>query len=348
MKLSSEQCENIKFRKKTLHDKLEQLEQMISGRDADITPYRKTKKGKYTETSVHHFLKEMMTALDDYIRAWEPDAENQIPQKWKECAECFLYCVIRVMDSNLTWMEQWTSHFPKTTFDQILEFSKDLDMGNKRYYVLFAELYYGKYEQMYDELDVKDFFWYCDWMYEELTGKEITDTISDALRKKVAHVYASEIEEKNRLDMVEDEIEEKNKMDMLEDEINQEPEEEISDDLCSDLIFESLSEEEQKQIEKDIEEAESYDKELQNRLEQWKKDFQNPEIFCERYLMFRELYFEGTLDMCGNFATLIEGMLDTYLYRKGLPGYADEDFFITAFTHLRKMTNQIAKRKEEE
>ena len=331
MKLNSTQYENIEFRKKTLHDKLAQLERLISGRESDITTYIRTEKGTYSETSVNHFLKEMMAALNDYMSEQKPELKDQVLDEWKECVECFLYCTIRVMGSDLTWTEEWTSHFPNTNFNQILEFSKELDTGKKRYYVLFAELYYGRYGQVYEELERKEFFWYCTWMYEELTKKEITDTISASLKEKTANVYASEIKAKRIIDTTEDDF-------------AQEIEEEMVEYPDVDDIEYELSEE----ILKDIEESEIYYKELQNKLERWKKDFKHPEIFCEKYLRFRELYFEGMIEKCGNFATLIEGMLDTYLYQKGLPGYADEDFFITTFTHLRKTTNQIIKLKEED
>lgn len=84
MKLSKEQYKDINFRKRTLHEKVSELELMISGRDTSVTQYIRTEQGKYSETSIQHFLKELMDALNHYIIEQNFDLNGLISPKRKE------------------------------------------------------------------------------------------------------------------------------------------------------------------------------------------------------------------------------------------------------------------------
>lgn len=175
------------------------------------------------------------------------------------------------MDCNLESIQSlFLSCFPRATFNQILDFSKNLGAGRNRYYPLFIELYYGSYEHLYYDVELKEFFWYCDWIYEDLTGKNIIYTISNSLKETVAHLYDFEIEMKYRTEM---------------EEVGKIPDKALIRQEFANTMA-------------------RFAKNAQKRLEQWKKNFENPEIFCEKYLTFRKLYFEGILDTCGNFTTL--------------------------------------------
>ena len=97
-----------------------------------------------------------------------------------------------------------------------------------------------------------------------------------------------------------------------------------------------------------VEEESKFSEEMNEICSCWKKEFVHKEVFCEKYLRYRELYFQENSYYQTCFEQLVAGMVDTYLCKCGLSSYLDEELFITSFTHLRKTTAVIKKMREGE
>ena len=344
MKLDDVQCENIEFRKRKLQEKTNEIECIVSGRVNSILPYIRTQKGEYSESKTWKFIHELTDALNEYgvkYKFWYDNTADEymdcIPEKVREYVECYLYCVIRVMESDLSWMkgEGLILEIPETNFQQILDFAKGLQTGKRKYVVLFDELYC-------DGLGIMGLFSYCTIFYRELTGEDITGTISEDLKSMIEEKYADslmQVVEKfdgtNGEDLTEEEEER-----MFQEMWDNLPEEEKREREEWSNLWDSLTEEEKKAMK---EEEFDFLKQFEEEREMWKKRFKEPETFCKCYLRYRELYFKDKTHYYDHFAEWIEGMLDMFLAKKGISGYANEDAFITAFTYLRKATRQITR-----
>lgn len=348
------------FWKKKLCEQTKKIEDIILGKENSILPYIQTKQGVYSETKTWNLIGELIYALEEYgkreslwINQETKEVIDEMPKDIKEYVMCYLYCMIRVMsgEQELFDVIYECQTYPKTCFGQFLDSALEIHTEEE------------KYEEIFEEfngciLGSKGIFYYCNYLYEILTGEKIEDTIAEDVKSKMEELYQKELEEFDAY------LEELAAYDF---EQNQLPEEEQLSEEELDMLVALHREDILSQEEEFSEEEYSYEDEEKRMMEEcWNnlseeqkaymewhdkaydrfhQTFTNADVFCKCFLRFRELHFSDLMYYQKRFPQMIEGMLDLFFWKNGLSYLEDEDAFMKAMTYLRRATREIEKLK---
>lgn len=82
------------------------------------------------------------------------------------------------------------------------------------------------------------------------------------------------------------------------------------------------------------------EKNLENEVELWKKDIENPEEICKQYELFIEMYFKTY--NADSFTKDIEKMITTFLFEEKNSLFEDEEKFLEIFVMIRRIERKLS------
>lgn len=313
--ISNEDIKLIEFRKNKLRELTSQIEHTISGKNHRFAPYINSENGKYSEEKAWQFIERLMVCLERYLQYEYDSKADVLNREERDFYRCFLYCAIRgneIMDLRSGDIIRCR------TIGDILGLASDpgtISIG-RHTDLLFEERFYG----------VGGFFGRMDTIYEQLTGKGIIDMVTEEEWDHVRQTEPrfSEMEELQKLSelTIEDQLKEDG---MTDEEINAWLEE------------------------RDWYQQDDLDIEIARYLEKQKgiagalvKEFENKDVFCDKYVLYRKLYFQVDYSKLPKY---IEWMLDLFLLEEELSCY-EEDRFLTAYTMLKKTAGRITQSRQ--
>lgn len=347
MRLTDKEWENIEFRKRKYGQLKAALDGAVTGRGNKVSSFVICDDGVYTVKDLDKLVGELVKSMDEYGRRnklWKktspagtgqaPDIEPAMPERFREFVSDYLYCMIRLMVSNMEWVEKVFAWPFEDSFQQILDHSESVRKLAQRYVFdryneLWYECYYGVGENL-----VFDVFTLA---YESLTNTDISCSLSPAM-KEMLDKYCHEQDKmyKEFLDEAEE--------DVMTDE-------EIQAALAEAYENGSYPDDTSAEGEYDRYLDEMMDKAIQNEKE-FLQQFIGKEIYCKRYIRLRELFYLNCDDddmryPLSIFDNLVEGMLDVFLCRRGMSLYADVDEFVRSYTYIKKQIDKIKKLADE-
>lgn len=317
MELTMKQVERLQYRKERLAEKANRLEFLLSGRGVSLLPLVRTKGGRYSEKRAWALVEDLLAALEKYeayLQCLEDEEDEDrplaeiachLPEQEQAFYRSFLYCAVRVAESNPFWI--WGR---RGVFHDILDLAESAAIYREKIELHFDELYWGPSGEPSGQ-----FFDCMDRLYEAFTGTPVTDALPEedrreaeervrARKKKDEEDWAAFLEDAG---MTEEEYEAAN-LEMLEQ----------FGGIVEQGPVEAQRDERQKQA--------------------WIKAFPNKEALCQQYLMCRELYFQADRSQL---ADNLENMLDFYLYEHGESSYLQDDTFFYAYALLDKVLRQV-------
>ena len=316
------QTDKLAFRKKKIKDKVQEIEDLLTGRDNSILPYVVDENGRYSESMSRYFIGRLLDALEQYGKQTGYWSEGSMSEVMREYMECFLYCVIRSAASELDWLDDTVWDLPKQSFRTFLDAAVDVTSKEQKAYILYDELYTGVF-------CLEGLFKYCVPMYEKLTGEDITTTIPKEWLDIVKPMHEADIEymleaaQENEFDFEDHELSEEEVAKAYEEYVNNmSPEERREYDEMTELL-----DEDQKRR------AESEKRFVEN--------FLHKDEFIRSFLRYRELYFSDEKLYQNITRKLIEGMLDIYLVKTNMSYLANEEVFVRSYMQLDRAIKNI-------
>ncbi len=317
---------------------IDDMKNEVFGRNQSILPYITNKNEKVSERKLNKLVQEIMESL------FESGMYGIITDsKFKELCECFLYCTINGI-AEYNEFDRRVDR-PVSFFKDIVEMARH---KNNLKYVEKSSLLSGEYEterlvSLYDagvakftsELQQGGFFRSCDIAYSILTSKSIVSTFSE---KEYNDLYQAE-----RLEIAQahgfDTVEEYEKFVSEEYENIDYPEQSVCDDYndLDDLYSECTD-------------AEHQNTEIRKQKNgKWRNTVSSPEKFIDKYLRFRELFFECSTYYRYMLFEYIEYMVDLFLYNKGLSALSDDKLFSMIYFKTgnlcKNIKNEISRRR---
>lgn len=305
--------DSVWFRKKKFQEKMKDLEEVISGRNASILPFVTDDTGRFhakkTKQLIHELIKDMNTYANQKL-LWIGNIENTvIPEQQAFCryVEMFLYLAIRVSLVDMGWMYEIMDTMPQSNFQQILECAEDIKNRDSIYGWTFDRRYAGNF---YFE-NVLD---YSCVIYEDLLGKDFSKLIPTEMWK--------EFEEEDAA---------------------------LLPILDGDEMDNFLSDEEIRAIMDDYEEIPESEGERQLReakehaYRKEKEKFVDADKFCQVFEKFVSMLYAGEFpySYMSKMTQAVEGMLDIFLCEHKLSLYNDTDQYLKAYTYLKKTEEKI-------
>lgn len=299
--VTSQDLENLAYRKKRLHRKLEQLENLLSGGGGSLLPLVRGEDGRWSEERGRSLIRELADALDLSLRgeAEKPEAPTPLSQlpsaltrEQRELFECFLYCALRAMESPMP-VSIW-SGAPGGKWEGLLGYAAQMD-------------YQDKYTLYYDETyrSATGFFCDMDQIYEALTGQAAVRKASPLDIQAMENLFQAEIAEETLLPRWED------------------------------LPPEVLEEFSEPYTEEDREEQRL----SEAALAAWQDAFPQKEAFCEAYLRLRTLFFRARA--WRYLESWTERMVDLYLYQRESSSFLTDDAFFLAYGLLDRVKGEL-------
>ena len=316
------EVKDLEFRKDKLLEQTKKIETLLSGKYIHYYRFMENENGNYSEEKVWEMINELIVALrkyDVYFLSVEEtwDAEDvedfALTEKDEAFFKSFFYCVLRWGYSGIGIHD---SHAGKGSFEDFIEMAK-VTRPNR----MFAEedlLYQEKYELPWD-----DPFNPFDDVYSKVMGEPVYASAKEDVLDRMKQKYAKQIEETEASWA--------------------EAEKELIAAYDGKMTLEEIDayEEQQRARFDNIDEISR----IQNETYQWEQNavenFDFKEVFAEQYLLFRELYFQVDGYLIDRMSYIIEGMLDIYLYEKGLSRFLDDELFFKTFAMLRKTTSHV-------
>ena len=305
--------DSVWFRKKKFQEKMKDLEEVISGRNASILPFVTDDTGRFHAKKTQQLILELIKDMNTYANQkllWIGNIENTvIPEQQAFCryVEMFLYLAIRVSLVDMGWMYEIMDTMPQSNFQQILECAEDIKTRDSIYGWTFDRRYAGNF---YFE-NVLD---YSCVIYEDLLGKDFSKLIPAEMWKEF------EEEEAALLPI---------------------PDGDEMDDFLSDeeirAIMDDYEEIPESEGERQLREA----KEHAYRKE--KEKFVDADKFCQVFEKFVSMLYadEFPYSYMSKMTQAVEGMLDIFLCEHKLSLYNDTDQYLKAYTYLKKTEEKI-------
>lgn len=305
--LTSQELNNLEYRKKRLRRKLERLELLLSGCGSSLLPRLRGEKGNWSEEHGRSIVRELLNTLDLGLRGWEEKPSVSCPlsqlspvltQEQRALFESFFYCALRALEAPLPG-PHWSGPRGGTWAD-LLFFAK-ATVYSDQYTLYFDELYQGP----------TGFFGSMDQMYEGLTGIAAVRRASPLDIQTMQERFQKEIAEQELLSPWE----------ALPEEVQME----FSEPLTA---FDQVEAAEQ---------AAS--------LAAWRDGFPEKERFCQEYLRLRELYF--TAGAWRYLGAWTERTIDLYLYQEGASSFLTDDRYFLTYGLLDRSERQLRAAVEE-
>lgn len=299
--ITTQELENLEYRKKRLRGKLARLERLLSGGGAGPLPLVRGEDGKWSEERGRGLVRELLDALDLSLRGRgeEPEAPcplSRLPPalepEQRELFERFFYCALRALEAPLPG-PAWAGPLGGT-WAQLVDLARETGYAD-RYTLYFDEQYRG----------VSGLFAVMDQLYEALTGEPAVCRASPRDIQIMEERFEKEIAAQAELP--------------LWDAFPKEVQMAFSEPSAP---FGRGTEERQAAA-----------------LDHWRKSFPEQETFCREYLRFRELYFtvEGWRCLGG----WTERAADLYLYREGTSGFLNDESYFLAYGLLDRAERQL-------
>lgn len=323
------EVKDLEFRKEKLLEQAKKIETLLSGKYIHYYRFVEDENGNYSEEKAWEMIEEFIDALRKYDvyflseeEEWDEEAVEMfaLTEKDEVFFKSFFYCVLRWGYSGIGIHD---SRVGKGSFEDFIEMAKEIRSNRN-----FAEedlLYQEKYGVPWDN----PFHTYDD-VYSKVMGEPVYASAKEDVLVRMRQKYAKQIEKT---------------------EANwEEMEKELIAEYDGKMTLEEIYayEEQQREFFADMDEMSR----IQNESYQWEQkmveNFAFKEIFAEQYLLFRELYFQVDSDVIDRMQYIIEGMLDIYLYQKGLSGFLDDELFFKTFAMLRKTVGHVQQYLPEE
>lgn len=359
MRISEKEWDNITFRKKKYDQLKEALDEVMTGRDNNVSAFALCEGGRYSVASLDKLVGELVKSMEEYgdrnllwIKGEEDVDDDDIahmPDKFRKFVMDYLYCIIRLMLCDMDWISDVLVDPLEDSFQQILSHSVEVrKLAAADEVTRFDELWNEAYYHSMGEGGVFDAFTIA---YEALTGGDIRNTLTPEMEAKVEEccrcqnaAYDEFLQEAVDDVMSDEEIEEalaQDKDHQQEDDHseNHYPEGYDRDECCS---------EEEIEWNRKLDEMYSMFEEGE---EEFKKKFVDSDIYCERYIRMREILYMASEQnvRCAleRFDDLVEGMLDVFLCRRGMSLYVDVKEFVRSYTYIKKQIDKIKELREE-
>ncbi len=310
-------CQFMKFRRKAFNEMLADISDLISGRGSSLIPFITDEAGNISDDRIDNLISELLDCLGRYNKEVNVFSNIDNDDKLREFYSCFLYCAIRgIADFEYPDIDDYIMVRPVTQFSDIIRMAKDphtLSVSSEN------ELKKMEFDSSCTHYMNTGFFSCCDMAYELLTGESVVGTFAPEDTAELVHptdrMY-EQLAEKSGFDSADEYI-----VDMLLAEAKDNGFDTIEEyeEYCRSLSEENvMTEEEEQQLEEELE----YCKQVQESRDIWKKTITSAELFIERYMRYRELYFEvGRNSMTAD----IENMTDTFLYEHKLSAFSLEE-----------------------
>lgn len=312
MNLTEKQIKSVVYRQEKLMEKIEmlkwQLSGWLSGWDASLLPLVRTETGGYSEKRTWALVEELLTDLDRAQMYWGEEWRSLQLREWRRALfKSLLYCVIRVLE-RVPCLQEDDNDFSRSN-------SWHLYWGRKK--VTFADIlnltkyrYRTKAKLYFDELVFtaagNDLFGCLDELYEAFSGRDIADTITEEERLELRSQFPWMCERKPNAG----------------DEASRGGEIRGSGEPDEDPPLSGLA------------------------WPAWVGAFPQKEMFCQQYLLFRKLYFEGDGDRA--LSDWLERMLVVYFAERGESRLLDDDVYFYTYALLNKLLKQVKNRLEAE
>lgn len=308
--------DSVWFRKKKFQEKMKDLEEVMSGRNASILPFVTDNAGKFyakkTQQLIHELIKDMNIYANRKL-LWIGNIQNSdIPEQRAFCkyVEMFLYLVIRVSLVDMGWMYEIMDTMPQSNFQQILDCAEDFKNRDSIYDWAFDRRYAGNivFENVLD---------YSCVIYEDLLGKNFSKLIPAEMWKEFEEEDAALLSVPDGEDP-----------DEMEDFLSDEEIQAIMDD------YEEMPESE---TERQLREAN------ERAYKREKEKFVDVDHFCQVFEKFALMLFAGEFpySYMSKMKQAVEGMLDIFLCEHKLSLYNDTDQYLKAYTYLKKTEEKI-------
>lgn len=316
---------HLEARKEMLDNRFRSAENSIIGRDNSFLPFITNRSGAISERKLNSFINELMNGLFKSGKAGVITRPRFI-----EMCECFLYCTIQGIgeyNERYRYAERGACFFSDIV--DIAKHSNNLIFLHKDLLQKYefetagideADDYFdAKFE---NELQWGGFFRYCDAAYYILTGKSITYAFTNEDYDKLWNEREREYAEAYGFDSVEEFHKWQEEAQEAEKELDI-PENPV------DSEYKSFTEEEEY-----LSSTAALRKE---KNEAFRKRVPCPEKFAEKYLRFRELFFEFDLYYQVKLFDYAELMVDFFLYNNDMSSLSEDECFAMLCYRTNKM-----------
>lgn len=313
---------HMKARRTMLENRLHEMNNRILGRDNSFLPFISNKSGKVSERKIAIFINELMNGvLDRYEH-----------EKYKEMCRCFLYCTIKGIAeynecekypvrnacyfSDIADMAQHKNNLHLTDMDTLYDYEYRASMydsvpGERTYW---------------SEFNDGGFFRNSDLAFLLLTGKHIVSSFLEEKYREISHAIELENAKANGFDTVEEYQEYLGRSSLS---IMEESDRLSSEELPEDTDYVSIDDWEENNTDTITKQTE--------KIKEWVQSFSSPDTFVQKYLRFRELFFElGMYYRCHLFEDILL-MTDVFLYEHGLSCLSENDSFAMIYYRTSKL-----------
>lgn len=136
-RITPEQLKRCSYRKAILHNRLQELEDNISGYGTEYLPLITGDDGKIVPEKLNAFINDMLESLDHYIELFP---ERTLDPETREMYRKYLYCAVSTLQYK--WqINGWQTDISKT-FGDIIERATDIDIDECDDYHDFLMLQY--------------------------------------------------------------------------------------------------------------------------------------------------------------------------------------------------------------
>lgn len=314
---------HLKARRQMIENQLHDINDRIMGRNNTFFPFISTGSGNFSERKLTHFINELVNgALDKY--------ENK---KYRELCKCFLYCAITgIADynecgkypvrnasyfSDITDIARHKNNLHLTDMDTLLDYEyrasiHDSVPGERTYWTEFND---------------GGFFRNSDNAYLLLTGRHIVSSFPEEKYREISHAYELEKAKANGFDTLE---EYQKHLDRVSVSMDDELERFSSEEMTENTEYATTDDWEEN-------DADAIELQTENNRK-WVQSFIKPELFVQKYMRFRELFFELNMYYRCRLFEDIELMTDVFLYEHGFSCLSDNDRFAMIYHRIKKLS----------
>lgn len=316
----------LKARQSMLEKQFRDIRNRALGRDASFLPFVSDTDGRLSEVRLADFIDELVSGVVS-----GPDGGS-----YREMCECFLYCAVRGI-SEYNEQDKYPVRNAETFTDivDIALHSNNLhltDMETLADYEYAASMHdcIPGGNTFWNEFNDGGFFRSCDLAFCLLTGRDITATLPH--ERYISAVERYELAEAKIYGF--DTVEEYHDYMEKTAEGTQEELEINSEELPPDSEYASTD---------DWEENDAEIIEIQNeKRKEWVNAFGSPESFVQKYLRFRELFFNVDIyHRCRLFSD-VELMADYFLYSHGMSCLSDSGEFAGIYYRINRLASNMS------
>lgn len=314
-----------KARKYMLEKQLDEMKNRITGRNNSFYPYIADRTGKVSERKLARFIKDLLDGAQKYGRQ---HTLLEIKGELRELCECFLYCAIQgigIYNEGEKYAERPACFFSDLT--DIAKHKNNLFLTDENtlhsYEFTSAEYDLQSGEcRYYGEFNEGGFFRSCDMAYLLLTGRHIVSTFPEEEFKQRCAERESEIAAEHGFDSY------KAYLETMENTQKELAETSMSD-FPDDMEFVC------------IDEDDALAEKQKHKNSEWRSTVISPEVYTEKYLRFRELFFKQTMFVRYHLFEEIVLMTDIFLYEHKLSSFSEEDVFAMIYYRTDKLCSSL-------